>query len=59
MICNLMIAALVGFLVPGGPESHELRPGRGFQHLHHHFADVCGFFIFLGLAKMFLPYLLQ
>lgn len=21
----------------GGPESHELRPGRGFQHLHHHF----------------------
>ncbi len=58
MICNLMIAALVGFLVPVILKVLNYDPAVASSIFITTFTDVCGFFIFLGLAKMFLPYLL-
>lgn len=59
MICNLMIAALVGFLVPVILKALNYDPAVASSIFITTFTDVCGFFIFLGLAKVFLPYLLQ
>lgn len=58
MIVNLMIAALVGFLVPVILKALNYDPAVASSIFITTFTDVCGFFIFLGLAKMFLPYLL-
>lgn len=59
MICNLMIAALVGFLVPVILKALNYDPAVASSIFITTFTDVCGFFIFLGLAKVFLPYSLQ
>lgn len=59
MTCNLMIAAFVGFLVPVVLKAFNFDPAIASSIFITTATDVCGFFIFLGLSKMFLPYLLQ
>jgi len=54
-----MIAAFVGFLVPVVLKAFNFDPAIASSIFITTATDVCGFFIFLGLSKMFLPYLLQ
>lgn len=58
MICNLIIAGLVGFLVPVVLKALDFDPAVASSIFITTATDVCGFFIFLGLATAFLPYLL-
>jgi len=58
MVCNMMIAALAGFLVPVILRAMNFDPAIASSIFITTCTDVCGFFIFLGLAKIALPYLL-
>ena len=58
MICNLMIAAFVGYIVPIVLKALHADPAVASSIFITTFTDVCGFFIFLGLAKACLPFLL-
>jgi magnesium transporter len=58
MICNLMIAAFVGYVVPVILKALHADPAVASSIFITTFTDVCGFFIFLGLAKVCLPLLL-
>lgn len=58
MVCNMMIAALAGFLVPVILKALNFDPAIASSIFITTCTDVCGFFIFLGLAKIALPYLL-
>ena len=58
MVCNMMIAALAGFLVPVILKAMNFDPAIASSIFITTCTDVCGFFIFLGLAKIALPYLL-
>jgi magnesium transporter len=58
MIGNLVIAGFFGFLIPLALKKLDLDPAVSSSIFLTTATDVGGFFIFLGLAKMFLPYLL-
>ena len=57
MIGNLMIAGMFGFIVPLFLKKRNLDPAVSSSIFLTTATDVGGFFIFLGLAKIFLPYL--
>ncbi|MFZ7133107.1 MAG: magnesium transporter [Eubacteriales bacterium] len=58
MIGNLIIAGFFGFMIPLILKKFNLDPAVSSSIFLTTATDVGGFFIFLGLAKMFLPYLL-
>ena len=58
MICNLVIAGFFGFLVPLILKALHADPAVASSIFITTATDVFGFFIFLGLAKLFLQYLL-
>ncbi len=58
MIGNLLIAGFFGFLIPLTLKKFDLDPAVSSSIFLTTATDVGGFFIFLGLAKLFLPYLL-
>lgn len=58
MIGNLIIAGLFGFLIPLALKQFKLDPAVSSSIFLTTATDVGGFFIFLGLAKLFLPHLL-
>jgi magnesium transporter len=57
MIINLFIAALVGTLIPLALKRMHLDPALGSGIFVTTFTDVFGFLSFLGLATLFLRYL--
>ncbi|MBH1942032.1 magnesium transporter [Mobilitalea sibirica] len=58
MIGNLVIAGFFGFLIPLILKVLRVDPALASSIFLTTATDVFGFFLFLGLAKMFLPYLL-
>ncbi|OCL27528.1 magnesium transporter [Orenia metallireducens] len=58
MICNLIIAGLSGFLIPLGLKIVGIDPALASAIILTTATDVFGFFIFLGLAKVFLNFLI-
>ncbi|MEA5092634.1 Magnesium transporter MgtE [bioreactor metagenome] len=58
MICNLVIAGFFGFLVPLILKAMHADPAVASSIFITTATDVFGFFIFLGLAKVFIQYLL-
>jgi magnesium transporter len=58
MIGNLIIAGFFGFMIPLALKKFNLDPAVSSSIFLTTATDVGGFFIFLGLAKMFLPYLI-
>ena len=58
MIGNLTIASFFGYLVPLILKKLNIDPAISSSIFLTTATDVGGFFIFLGLAKLFLPYLL-
>lgn len=58
MICNLMIAGFFGFLIPLILKKLNFDPAISSSIFLTTATDVGGFFVFLGLAKIFLPLLL-
>lgn len=58
MIGNLIIAGFFGFMIPLILKKFNLDPAVSSSIFLTTATDVGGFFIFLGLAKIFLPYLL-
>jgi magnesium transporter len=58
MTANLMIAGFFGFIIPLILKRLNLDPAISSSIFLTTATDVCGFFIFLGLAKMFLPHLI-
>ena len=54
MILNLLMAAMVGIAVPVFLERAGRDPAQGASVLLTFATDSCGFFFFLGLAKLFL-----
>ncbi len=57
MIGNLVVAGIFGFLVPLVLEKLHADPALASSIFVTTATDVLGFFIFLGLAKAFLPFL--
>lgn len=58
MVCNLFVAATAGTLVPLGLKAMKFDPALGSSVFITTFTDVVGFASFLGLATIFLQYLL-
>lgn len=58
MIGNLIIAGFFGFLIPLALKKWDLDPAISSSIFLTTATDVFGFFLFLSLAKMFLPHLL-
>lgn len=58
MILNMIIAGIVGFLLPLLFDKMKIDPAISSPIFLTTFTDVCGFFIFLGLASTLLPKLL-
>ena len=54
MLANLVIAGLVGALVPLVLRRLGIDPALASGTIVTTFTDVCGFFVFLGLGKAFL-----
>jgi len=54
MVLNLLLAAMVGIAVPLALERLGRDPAQGASVLLTFATDSCGFFFFLGLAKLFL-----
>jgi len=57
MLLNMLAAALAGFSVPLLLRACKLDPAQASGVFVTTVTDVCGFFFFLGLATLFLPYL--
>ncbi len=57
MVANLVIAALVGTLIPLGLKRCSIDPAVASSVVLTTFTDVCGFFAFLGLLTLFSPLL--
>ena len=57
MIGNLVVAGVFGFLIPLVMRALHQDPALGSTVFLTTATDVLGFFIFLGLATLFLPYL--
>ena len=58
MILNMMIAGVVGFLLPLVFDKMKIDPAISSPIFLTTATDICGFFIFLGLATTILPKLL-
>ena len=58
MIGNLTIACLTGFLIPVTLKRLKVDPALASAVLLTTFTDVCGFFLFLGLAQIFIQKLI-
>lgn len=58
MIMNMLIATSFGFLIPLVIKRFNFDPALGSSILLTASTDIFGFFIFLSLAKLFLPYLI-
>ena len=58
MIGNLTIACLTGFLIPVTLKRLKIDPALASAVLLTTFTDVCGFFLFLGLAQIFIQKLI-
>lgn len=58
MIGNLTIACLTGFLIPVTLKRFKIDPALASSVLLTTFTDVCGFFLFLGLAQIFIKNLI-
>jgi magnesium transporter len=54
VLLNLVIAALAGVLIPIGLHSAGRDPAHGASVLLTFITDGMGFFLFLGLARVFL-----
>lgn len=54
MIGNCIIASLVGYLIPIGLKAIKVDPAMASAVLLTTITDVCGFFLFLGLATIYL-----
>jgi magnesium transporter len=59
MVCNMFVAATAGVLVPLGLKAMRVDPALGSSVFITTFTDVVGFASFLGLATIFLRYLIQ
>ena len=57
MIGNMIIAGITGFLIPLLLDKFNIDPAVASSIFLTTFTDTCGFFIFLGLATIFLRYL--
>jgi magnesium transporter len=58
MVGNMVIAGFFGFLIPLILKKYKIDPAVSSAIFLTTATDVLGFFIFLGLAKVFLPYLI-
>ena len=58
MLANLVIAGVCGFFIPLLLKAFNVDPALASSIFLTATTDICGFLIFLGLAKMFLPMLL-
>ncbi len=58
MIANLLVAASAGTLVPLALRWLKIDPASGSAVILTTFTDVCGFFSYLGLATLFLRFLM-
>ena len=58
MIANMIIACSMGFLIPLVLDKMKIDPAIASSIFLTTFTDVFGFFIFLGLATVFLPLLI-
>ncbi|WP_338091575.1 magnesium transporter [Peptoniphilus vaginalis] len=58
MIFNMIIACSMGFLIPLMLDKIKIDPATASSIFLTTFTDTCGFFIFLGLATVFLPKLI-
>ena len=58
LTCNMVVAAVVGTLVPLALKSFRLDPAIASSVIITTFIDVFGFFSFLGLATLLLRFLL-
>lgn len=54
MIGNSLIACLIGFLIPVGLKTFKIDPAMASSILLTMITDTCGFFLFLGLASLFI-----
>jgi magnesium transporter len=57
MIINLLVAAVAGTLIPLGLRAMGVDPALASTVFITTFTDVCGFFSFLGLGRIFLRFL--
>lgn len=58
MLGNMGIATIVGYLVPVALKKLKVDPALASAVFVTTFTDVCGFFLFLGLATLLLQYLI-
>lgn len=58
MIGNMMVASIFGFMVPLVLKRLNFDPALGSSIFLTAATDVLGFFFFLGLAQLFLPWLI-
>ncbi|HET7874815.1 MAG TPA: magnesium transporter [Methylomirabilota bacterium] len=58
LILNLLVAAVVGVLIPLALKSFRVDPAIASSVIITTFTDVCGFFTFLGLATLLIRFLL-
>jgi magnesium transporter len=58
MVVNMVVAAVVGTLVPVALKTFRVDPAIGSGVITTTFTDVCGFFTFLGLATLLMRFLL-
>ncbi|MBS9784521.1 MAG: magnesium transporter [Oceanivirga sp.] len=54
MIGNCVIACLIGYLIPVGLKFFNIDPAMASSVLLTAITDICGFFLFLGLASLFI-----
>jgi magnesium transporter len=59
MVVNMLVAATAGTLVPLGLKAMKIDPALASSVFITTFTDVVGFASFLGLATIFLRYLVQ
>ncbi|MEO5930032.1 MAG: magnesium transporter [Candidatus Kapaibacterium sp.] len=59
MLVNLIVAGVVGALIPLGLRKLRLDPALSSGPIVTTFTDVCGYFIFLGLATLTMNWLLK
>ena len=59
MLGNLIVAAVAGVIVPMVLKAVRIDPALASSIFVTTFTDVMGFFLFLGLATYYLPWLLQ
>lgn len=57
MILNMTAATFAGYLVPVVLKKLKIDPALASAVFVTTVTDVCGFFFFLGLGTLFLPYL--